>query len=192
MALSLGFDLDGVCADFDRHWRDRYAVWFGRQVDKKLNGQWDAFLKGTHFEEEHEFWDWTDAVPNFWADMPPIPGALGGLYTLERLYGHRVRFITSRHEKTRAQTMEWVRRNYPSGATLPPINHVHKSAKGTVDVQVYVDDNPVVLETLKAKPVVVRFVRPWNETCEFGSPVDGWDELVTFVAMLEHPEEGGE
>lgn len=191
MSLTIGLDLDGVTVDFQGGWARAYEQWFGKKIPAAKLASWNSFLDATHFETAPEFWRWIDAIPNFWVDLDPIPGALGGVFRLEREFGHRISVITSRHEKVRDQTSAWIRRYWPVTKTLPTAHHTGKSTKGMIDVQVYIDDAPAVVEALSGKPCVVLFDRPWNAEVKLTRNlhrVKGWDELVRFIRLLEHPE----
>lgn len=185
MGYRIGVDLDGVCADFDRQWRTKYQEWFGGEA-LAFTGSWDAFLEQTHFENEAEFWAWVNEVPNFWESMPAVPGAFGAILTLAR-QGNEVVFITSRHQQTRQATETWLKRFWPLSLRRPQIHHTNKSQKGAIECQLYVDDNPAVLEALRGKPCVLIFDQPWNTEVKSGRGlhrVRGWAELTKFVGRL--------
>lgn len=191
--MKIGLDIDGVLTDFDGGWVDQYERWFGVTVDREKLGSWSAWKNFTHFADESEFWAWIDVVPNFWRDLAPVPGALGGVYKLSRLFGHEICFISNRKPHNREQTLEWFRRNLPIANVLPDLHLVPARSKGNVDVQVYVEDSPRELEALAAiKPCVIVFDQPWNRDVKSGHNVHrvrGWDELCQFVWYLEHPED---
>jgi 5'(3')-deoxyribonucleotidase len=191
--VRLGFDIDGCLADFNGRWRSEYERWFGVEPPDgflPFGAEGEAYLQeNTVFQEEGQFWSWTDAVPDFWSGMPTIPGAMGAVYQLERA-GHEIVLITSRHKKARPQTEQWVQRNWPTplvGRKLPRLEHVYKSQKGTIDCQIYVDDNPEVLNALTHKPCVIVFDQPWNREVKSTDRVHrarGWGQVVSFVETV--------
>lgn len=187
--LHIGVDLDNVVADFQSHWAKVYETWFGRSVPADALDEWDGIVLGTHFANEGEFWAWVASVPGFWETMPPVPGALGGLYLLHNA-GHRISFITSRHESARHATKDWVWCHFPSTSTPPVIHHVGASLKGTIDVQAYIDDDPRALRALAAegKPLVIRYKRPWNKG-EPGLGVDTWADVVALIERVSAGED---
>lgn len=191
--LKIGVDLDGVVVDFIGGAAAHYERWFGVALDpKKVNGSYAGIYDVSHFPSRAEFWAWADRVPNFWVDLPAIPGALGALYELEREYGHQFTIITARPESARAGTAEWVRSNWPSAQMLPTIHHVPAGSKGTIgEVQVYIDDSPEELESLRDKPCVLCFDQPWNKDFKGGDRVHrvaDWSAVRKFLHLLEHPE----
>lgn len=185
MGFKIGVDLDGVSADFDRHWRNEYRVWFGVEIPV-ASEHWDSFLDDTHFESEDEFWAWVRSVPAFWERMPVIPGAFGSLYELLRA-GNEITFITSRPEHARAGTESWLARHYPIGFPKPRVEFRLKHLKGGIPVQVYLDDNPEVVESLREKPCVLIFDQPWNRDVKPSKSVHrvrGWGEVKRFIDCL--------
>lgn len=191
MSFTLGIDIDGVLADFQSHWANLYDEWFGVKVDRKKLTGWEAWKDVTHFTTEAELWTWVNHVPQFWESMPTIPGAMGALYQFSAQDGHRPQLITSRHPMTRSNTIEWVKRNLPNTNVLPELHFVASELKGTIDVQVYIDDSPKVIEALREKPCVLLFDQPWNRDVETGGSVHrvrGWREVRDFLRRLENPE----
>ena len=138
-----------------------------------------------------------DRVPNFWRDLPLVPGAAGGCYQLvER--GHTVTFVTNRAtEQQRLQTRDWLEAWWPERKNTPTVEFV-PGYKGVLDFQVYVDDNPARIQELVdgwksgeneygRKPFVVVFDQPWNRDVPDAPNLrraKGWDELVDLLLKV--------
>ncbi|MGI9579254.1 MAG: 5' nucleotidase, NT5C type, partial [Microthrixaceae bacterium] len=56
--LRLGVDLDGVVANFNRGWIERYNRDFGGSVSEHEVVEWDSPVNLTHFGGMGPFWDW--------------------------------------------------------------------------------------------------------------------------------------
>lgn len=191
MALHLGIDIDGVLADFDGHFRKTYEHWFGVPHEAEP-GTWDILGKGTWFPDAPAAWAWIDRVPRFWQGVPTLPGALGAVYRLLYAEGHRISLLTTRSGAARIPTQEWLQANWPAANTLPAIQFVSSGLKGTVDCQLYVEDSPTELESLRNKPCVLIFDQPWNRDVKEGQGlhrVKGWAGVEKFIWELTHGDE---
>lgn len=179
--MRIGLDCDGVLADFAAGWVDQYNDWYGARVELDQS-TWMSFLDATHFAEEADFWAWVDRVPDFWVNMPTIPGAMGGVLALQEA-GHELCIVTHRHEKASRQTQIWLNRHWPIGNGLPLVHHTKR--KTDIDCQLYVDDGPKPLAHFdKVGRKAIRFAYPYNKTSPAIASVKNWAELVPLVAEL--------
>lgn len=172
----IGVDLDGVVHDFDKRWRDLYAVWFGARPLE--SDEWNSITTDTHFASDEEFFAWFNRAGG-WADMPYVPGAPGGLDALGEL--GQVRFITSRKAPARPDTERWLAESPWAGARLDMV----ATDKSRFPANLYIDDAPHHVKRLVAagRPVVL-FSQPWNDDIgETGDHVlvrraESWGEVV--------------
>lgn len=187
--LKIALDIDGVLADWEGHTRAMYETWFGSRL--RPSTHWHHLEEQSHFSSSDEFWEWINRVPTFWDDMPPIPGALGGVYDL-LAHNHTFILVTNRKSDISVSTKRWVERHWPTfaGKPFPRIEHVAQ-AKSVVDAQVYIDDNPRVLAQLveAGKPYVIAFKQPWNSHLKMEglTVANGWRELVGVVQRIADP-----
>ena len=128
--MKIAMDIDGVTADlvagFERQYREAFA-----KPDFSHNGTWDLHA-GTVFADAGKLFAYFDRVPNFWRDMPLVPGAAGGCYQLVE-QGHAVTFVTNRAtEEQRLQTRDWLEAWWPERKNTPTIEFV-PSYKGVLD-----------------------------------------------------------
>lgn len=193
--MKIAMDIDGVTADlvagFERQYREAFA-----KPDFSHGGTWDLHAD-TVFSDAGKLFAYLDRVPNFWRDLPLVPGAAGGCYQLVE-QGNSVTFLTNRaSEEQRLQTREWLEAWWPERKNTPTVEYV-PGYKGVLDFQVYVDDNPARIEELVngyksgeteygRKPFVVVFDQPWNRDL----PDDinlwrakGWTELVELLLQV--------
>jgi uncharacterized HAD superfamily protein len=56
--MRLGIDMDGVVADFNQGWVDRYNRDFHASVSVHDVVEWNAPVALTHFGDMDEFWVW--------------------------------------------------------------------------------------------------------------------------------------
>ena len=76
--MRLGIDLDGVVADFNTGWMNRYNHEHGTALVPEMVTTWDAMLPLTRFSSIDEFWTWArnDGGPGLFRSLPVFPEAL--------------------------------------------------------------------------------------------------------------------
>jgi 5'(3')-deoxyribonucleotidase len=177
--MRLGIDLDGVVADFNRGWMDRYNRDFGTSLSPDQVVTWDAMIDLSHFEDMGDFWAWANLSDDLglFRDLPLYPEAKPSLDRLAQ--NHEIVIITTKPPGTEAHTFEWI------GEHRIPTREVHITGeKWRVDCDVYLDDGPHNLELLvRERPdrTTCRFVRPWNHPIHGAIDIHDWDEFVTLV-----------
>lgn len=192
MTLTIAVDLDGVVADFDAGWRHVYGQWFAKRTRPQRGDsiapspelpppsvQWDDVLTNTQFDTMAEFWAWVDDVPYFWQTMPLIPGALGSIRRLRKA-GHRLMFVTARHDKAYKGTTEWLLYHGLGSHSL----HMTGEKFKLQEPQVFIDDSPHQLEQLTSngRPAI-RFDQPWNSGCP-GIRANDWTEVERIIGTM--------
>lgn len=173
--MRLGIDLDGVVADFNAGWMERYNREHGTALVPDMVTTWDAMLPLTRFASINEFWSWArnDGGPGLFRSLPVFPDAID---TLTRLYRHHeIVIITTKPPWANAETFSWI------GENAIPTREVHIiGEKWRVDCDVYLDDGPHNLESLvveRPDRTICRFVRPWNR------PVPGVVDITDWYAF---------
>lgn len=177
--LRLGIDLDGVVADFNNGWMERYNREFGAELHHSLVTSWDGMVGLTHFPSMDEFWEWAQlGGRSIFRDLPVFPGAVE---TMTRLATrHRIVIISSKFDWAIPDTLAWV-----SEHRLPAREIHFVWDKTAVPCDVYLEDAPHNLEALvSAHPdaLVCRMVRSWNAPVAGASDVADWDEFERAVA----------
>lgn len=179
--LRLGIDLDGVVADFNAGWIDRYNNDFGGALLPEHVDVWDAPTLLTHFTHMDEFWSWartSGGGASIFRVLQPYHGAIAALQRLARR--HRVVIVTTKPDFAVHDTFEWLAEH------RVPTNEVHiVDEKWTVPCDVYLDDADHNLAALRAKrpdAVVCRYVRPWNDAHDGVIDVDDWSDFERIVA----------
>lgn len=180
-SLRLGIDLDGVVADFNAGWIERYNAEFDAELLPEHVDVWDAPTTLTHFLDMREFWRWaarSGHAPNgdgasIFRILEPYHGAVEALGRLARR--HRVVIVTTKPRFAIHDTFAWIAEH------RIPTTEVHiVDDKASVRCDVYLDDADHNLERLRGEhpdATVVRFVRPWNR------PHDGILDIVDWVGF---------
>jgi FMN phosphatase YigB (HAD superfamily) len=123
MPLRIGFDMDGVLADFSREFREYEARLFGsspaatggragrerresigdpekeeeRQAGSQRQAQADAEARRDSRRREDAVWEAIEATPNFWTTLRPLDeGAVRRIHELMLRHRWEVFFITQR------------------------------------------------------------------------------------------------
>ncbi len=204
-------DMDGVVADFVGHVYGLYQDWYGvgAAVDPdtgKAVWQYEwvrPVMDYLHFPSKTQFWKWINEVPEFWASMPPIRGAMGALRELMRDPEVQVQFVTSRGGlQAGKETQEWFRRwmgrnltmhTYLQGEVINPykaadiLTGVPGTSKHLVTSDLHIDDTPKVLEAFPSYRRVLLFRQPWNwdNQAEFHS-VSDWNGVLRHTERLRN------
>lgn len=191
MTLRLNVDIDNVAANFQPFWAERWEQWFGTTVDPDQLNRWDAFLSVGLSAKD--FWAWTD-VAQVWRDMPPIPGAQGTLWNLQRK-GHRIDFATSRHDSIKLQTFAWLKEHFgflfDSGVGYRSQISFCGEDKSQLHGDLWLDDSPTVLKQLvSAGKPAVKFKYHWNRPVSTPMSVGSWSEFEVLVGRLDDPDFG--
>lgn len=166
--LKLGFDIDGVLANFTTPWQQLLIKRTGKDLfspDALVGGaatwNWDL-AAGYTKAETTAAWEWVKANPVWWEMLPPAPGMsalLDRWSALKRVYAH-IYFITARYGLPKDQTQRWLNRYFPHDAnTLLMAGNKGIAAK-TLQLDAYIDDRlenaiDVAVEA-KGEPVVTR------------------------------------
>ncbi|MBA2729510.1 MAG: hypothetical protein H0U48_02015 [Euzebyaceae bacterium] len=179
--MRLGIDLDGVVADFNRGWMDRYNQHFAGELHPDQVLSWDGLVPITHFADMEEFWTWAqDGPASIFRDLPCYEGACDSLRRLSK--DHRVVVISSKFDWAIPDTLEWIAEH------RVPAREIHFVwDKTAVECDVYLEDAPHNLEALarvRADKVVCRFVRPWNDPVPGTIDVASWEEFVEVVRRV--------
>lgn len=180
-SLRLGIDLDGVVADFNSGWIERYNRDFGTDLSVDQIVEWDAPTHLTHFTGMDDFWSWAKTCGegrSLFRPLRPYAGALESLRRLRRL-GHKIVILTTKPDFAVHDTYAWLSEHEV------PTTEVHiLDDKTTVDCDIYLDDadhNLEALSTHRPESTTCRFVRPWNSPRPGLVDIDGWDSFVSFV-----------
>lgn len=184
-SLRLGIDLDGVVADFNAGWIERYNAEFGSEVPLDAVQAWDGLHTMTHFSNNREFWAWAQGHGggSIFRHLDLYQGAHE---TLEALTedGHQIVVVTSKPRWAVHDTFAWL------ADKRIPTREVHIiEEKGKVPCDIYLDDAPhQVRRLVGARPeaTVCRFVRPWNDPIEGAIDVHSWGDFRRVVATLAH------
>ena len=177
--LRLGIDLDGVVANFNGGWMDRYNREFGATLTPDLVQKWDGLADLTHFDHMGQFWHWArgDDGPSIFRDLPLMDGAGAALNELAG--NHDIVIITAKPRWAIHDTFAWLADNEI------PTREVHITTKKyRVECNVYVEDSPHQLTTIVAKrpdAMVFRFVRAWNGPVEGAHDIQSWPELTHLI-----------
>lgn len=132
--MRLGIDMDGVLADFDRGWVERYNADFGTNLHPKHNDHWDALVTLTGMTYD-EWWAWARGKhEDLFLGLDPLPGAIDGVKRLKSR-GHDICIVTAKPRWAAGHPSSWLIEHDI------PYDEIHvTSKKAYVICDVYVDD----------------------------------------------------
>lgn len=178
-----GVDLDGVVADFIAGLKPIAAEWRGVRVDDLPDevsygfSEWK--LGGTRgYNDLHRY---ALKEKRLFETLPVIDGAAASLRRLSR-QRVRIRIITHRlyipwfHRQAVNQTVEWLEKN-----GIPYWDLCFMAAKSSVDANVYVEDSPGNIESLRRAGKKVIVMRNSTNRHVKGPAAEHWDEVEKWV-----------
>lgn len=133
--MRVGVDMDGVLADFDKGWVDRYNSDFNADLKYKYNDHWDALVTHTHFKDYKAWWKWARSKhEDLFLSLNPLPGAIEGVKNLKRA-GDEIVIITAKPRWAAGHPSSWL---IEHGVPYDEIHVTNK--KAYVLCNAYVDD----------------------------------------------------
>lgn len=181
----LGVDLDGVCADYTKAFRDFCAERLQRDPSTlPLERSWDFREWGfdqAAFEELHKA---AVTEARIMADLDVIDGAAESLWRLSdagvwiRIVTHRL-YVNWGHSAAAGDTVEWLDR-----ARIPYRDLCFVGAKRDVGADAYIDDGPHNIQSLRAAGrTAIVFDQPYNKDLP-GPRARTWAEVEELVWEL--------
>ncbi|MEX1177146.1 MAG: hypothetical protein WEB09_01675 [Nitriliruptor sp.] len=184
--LVLGVDLDAVCADYEGAFRDSVVRQMGLDPDTLLpQTRWDAYSEwGLTFEEFEEAHRRAVIEDRMFREMEPLPGVSEALWQLSdegvwiRIITHRLIF-NGAHEVSAADTAWWLDHH-----RIPYRDLCFIGDKPDVGADVYIDDSPTNVASLRATGrTVLVFDQSYNRDIA-GPRVHDWREVTAYVLGL--------
>jgi 5'(3')-deoxyribonucleotidase len=181
-----GVDLDGVVADFIQGLKPIAAEWLGVPVASLTDDVSYGFKEWNIGNEDayNDLHRFALKERDLFANLPLIEGAASALRRLSAR-GVRIRIITHRlyipwfHRQAVVQTLEWLEAH-----GIPYWDLCFMAAKSSVDADVYVEDSPKNIGSLRAagKQVIV-FQNSTNR--DIAAPrASTWQQVESWV--LDH------
>jgi hypothetical protein len=174
MSLRIGFDLDGVLADFASAYRDVETRLFGADAaagaaepsaeEVEQQGAADEPKPARDRARREATWRHIQATPDFWTTLAPTdPFAVRRIHDLMVRYRWEVFFITQRPatqgDTVQRQTQRWL---VEQGFDLPSvlvINGSRGAAAGALRLDYHVDDSATncldVMSDASARPILI-------------------------------------
>ena len=181
----LGVDLDEVCGDYTRAFREVVAADRGVEPDElPLDRSWDFHEWGLSDDDFLRLHQAAVLEHRIFRSMPVVEGAADALWRLSDA-GVWIRIITHRlysnwgHAVAVGDTVAWL-----DAVGIPYRDLCFLGAKPQVEADCYVDDAPHNVEALRATGAqVVVFDRPYNRNLD-DPRATNWEQVEQLVAEL--------
>jgi 5'-nucleotidase len=178
----LGVDLDGVCGDYSRAFRDVVATTRGVDPEElSLEHSWDFGEWGLGSQEFERMHQAAVLEHRIFRTMPPIPGAADALWRLSDA-GIWIRIITHRlyanwgHAVAVGDTVAWL-----DTVGIPYRDLCFLGAKPQVEADCYVEDAPHNVAALRDRGAfVIVFDQFYNRSLPGPRAID-WAEVEDLV-----------
>jgi FMN phosphatase YigB (HAD superfamily) len=180
MPLRIGFDMDGVLADFAAAFRAHEAKTFPTSSsaddprfrerrrepteEPEEEEERQAHTPGEARRREDAVWKGIESTPDFWTTLQPLdPGAVRRIHALMLRHRWEVFFITQRPftegETVQRQTQRWLVAQGFDWPTVIVLNGARGRAAAALGLDYHVDDRPQncidVIADSKAKTILV-------------------------------------
>jgi hypothetical protein len=179
VTVRVGFDMDGVLADFAKAYREVETRLFGESIPAETRAPESSSspqsnrpeAPETNGQQHHRRRRRTDAVwatiratPDFWVALDPIEeGAVARLHGLMLARQWEVFFITQRPptcgDTVQRQTQRWLREQGFEMPSVLPVSIGRAAAMAALSLHSYVDDDPKNCLDIKAdcgaRPILV-------------------------------------
>lgn len=166
--MKLGFDVDGVLADFNTAYIAQIKAVTGRDLfpDEYIPDTWYFPEKLKYTDEEiNAVWEWINSSSTFWLALQPYPDTLQVLDDLAGRVsrGDDVYFVTARPSPTAKRDTEFWLSSY--GMPAPTVLMASEKALicHALELDAYIDDNHKnALAVAQSHTRSFLLDRPWN------------------------------
>ena len=198
--MRIGFDVDGVFADFNKSFVERVVKETGRDLFGErpyVPTTWDyPETHGYTKEEVSAVWNAIINDPNFWLRLEPFGDetftSLKQIMDLDQDLKHDIYFISSRPGvKSKFQTETWIATHASDFTWRPTV--LISSEKGAcakaLKLDVYIDDYRKNIEEVRLLSPTTRLYlldQPWNQLPLLGSVrrVTSIEEMLKVEVLL--------
>jgi hypothetical protein len=172
MSLRLGFDIDGVLADFRSAFRETAARTTKRSIDEVEAGSSPQADSRLSADDVRRVWDQIAKTSNWWMEIDAYESdQIARLYALTRAAGWEVFFLTKRPpsagDSVQFQTQWWIERH---GFYLPSVLTVPGSrgeVANALRLDLLVDDQLInCVEVVSASPAKAILMQRAPDTTE--------------------------
>lgn len=192
--MKIGFDVDGVLADFNKTFIERVIAVTGKDLFPPRPFDIPCWDYPQHYGYTHDecsaVWEEIKADDSFWYTLYPYEGVVDFLAKLDSSV-HDFYFITSRPGLTsKSQSENWLE-FHGFGAMTQAFSYptvLISSEKGAcakaLNLDLYIDDrdeNCLDVHYLSPKTRTVMLARPWNHAQQGMPRVESLDQFATFI-----------
>lgn len=180
----IGFDIDGVLADFTRAFADMAQEMYGlRARSSGAQLHWRFPLTE---EQETAVWARIDSGNGrFWRELKPLitDGELDDMWDLQK-DGYHFTYVTSRHSRAKQATGQWlIERQLPKGG-LHFVKHKAPYLAEVENLKSYIDDSPEQITAMYRMGIPGVHVRDWPYNRDVNLPAARVTSVGEYLALV--------
>ncbi len=195
--MKIGFDMDGTIVDFTKRSFERVNELYGIKLTiedaykpKTAQLVWERMTE----EQKSKYGDHRELYgeicnDGFFLELEPFDGAVEAVKKAARA-GNEIVWITKvlNWERSAHEKDKWLAK-YFGDIDYHKIFVDDRAAKGLINVDVIVDDDPIVLENIDG-PIPIMIKQPWNHEVRGVYPyeVDTAVEAVEIILKMQKHE----
>jgi 5'(3')-deoxyribonucleotidase len=190
--MVIGIDCDDVCCDFQSSYVRLLNFLFGRPPIGTAPIDWSGSNLQLTNEETKQSWTAVAKVPNFWADLKPLPSFDDETTVLlKRLtLQHDVYFVTNRFATPGSSPMKQTKHWFRTNARIEAPNVMIAKDKGpmasVLQLDAFIDDKPQnCLDVLEVRPNARVYLCDCSHNQPFSDPrIPRVKDLKEFLKLI--------
>lgn len=186
--MRIAIDFHNVLADLDARWREIAKQRYKLDIERKDNKQWKVW-ECTPITKE-QFWTIIDWINNSHDNINLAPVQNGPFVANNLSENHEVTILTGAPEAAIPDIMYWARMHGMRSAKVVSVGNVKQTGKVKLQqpFDIFVDDNPYIVENVPEDKVAILFDCPWNHAAKVNNintfRAFSWNDVLEIIEHI--------